>query len=458
MRRLLEINDVALLVADPDGNLVTSPGQIICGEGPRDELRVGRAASERRRINPRATHDRFWAALDQAPLPYAAGPARSNADLVWLHLRELLAALQRGADESWTVVVPAAYDDDQLALLLGIAHSLELRVERFLSAPVVATAAAGVDSHSLVVDAHWHRFSTDRVAVSGSGFRLDAEGVPDSRAPSGRGLGALFDTWASLVNDSFVRQTRFDPSHDAVVEQGLYNRLPEWLARMERGEQVVAELDVGEHRYRAELSPAAFIEAAGPFYRILTERIRHSAAETLVVRHRLAGLPGLAQHIAQAGHPEPCWLDEHAVVRTALGLPVPAVEADAGAVPLALALNGRVADVSPSAPGPAAGSGESGADAPSHVLIDGSALTIDASGRALTEHWRIERDPDGRVVLAGADAPGLAPATINGRPAAAGTALSIGDRVAVGESEFVLLRVAGHDAVENSGEEERGSA
>jgi hypothetical protein len=457
-RRFLEINDVALLVADTSGTRLASPGQIICGEGRREELRVGHAASERRRINPRATHDRFWAALDQAPLPHAAGPARSNADLVWLHLRELLAGLDHAEQEIWTLVVPAAYEDDQLALLLGIAGSLDLRVERLLSAPVVAAAAAGTDSHSLVIDAHWHRFSTDRVAAFGSGHRLEPDSVFDSRAPGGRGLGALYDAWAKEVNDSFVRQTRLDPSHDAVVEQGLYNRLPDWLVRMERGEDVVAELDVGEHRYRAELSADAFIEAAEPFYRALTERIRQAGVERLVLRHRLVGLPGLAQRMADVGHAEPHWLDQQAVVRTALGLAPAASAADDGAVPLVLELRIREADDLAARPGSAAGLPSSGLDHPTHVLVDGNARAIDASGRNLTEHWRIERDADGRVVLVGADVPDRMPVTINGRPALSGAALDSGDRVDAGGREFVLLRVTDRAAADNGGDEERGSA
>jgi hypothetical protein len=445
-RRLLEINDVALLVADAGGNLVTSPGQIICGEGPHEELRVGRAASERRRINPRATHDRFWAALDQAPLPYAAGPARSNADLVWLHLRELLSALDRGEEDSWTLVVPAAYGDEQLALLLGIAGSLDIRVERLVSAPVIAAAAAGTDSHSVIIDAHWHRFSADRVAASGPGHRLDSDGVFDSRAPGARGLGALFDAWATVVNDVFVSQTRFDPSHDAVVEQGLYNRLPEWLARMERGEEVVAELDVGEHRYRAELSAPAFVAAAEPFYRGLTDRIRQAGADTLVLRHRLAGLPGLAQRIAEAGFAEPRWIDQDTVVRAALELPPAGTAGADGAVPLTLALGGATA---PEA-------GDSNDRAPTHVLIDGSALGIDAAGRALNAHWRLVREPDGRVMLIGdADAPEHSPAAINGRSAPLRAALDSGDRVVIGNDEFVLLRVEDR-GVKDSGVDDPG--
>ena len=439
MRLVLEINDVGLMVADAGRTLATSPGQIICGEGPREKLRVGHAASERRRINPRATHDRFWSTLDRTPLPYAAGPARSNADLVWLHLRELLATLDRAEDESWIVVVPAAYDDDQLALLLGIARSLEIRVERMICAPVAAAAAAGTASRSLVIDAHWHRFSADPVDVSESAYRLDPDGVFDSGAPGGRGLGGLFDAWANVINDSFVSQTRFDPSHDAAVEQGLYNRLPEWLSRITQGEDVVAELNVGEHRYRADLSAAALITAAEPFYRVLTDRIRQAGANTLALRHRLAGLPGLEERISAAGLANVSWLDEHAVARTALELPAGTDGADSG-VPLTLELNRGAA--------PADASSMAETSVPTHVLVGGSALAIDEQGRNLTAHWRIARNAGGRVVLvADPNAPARPAATINARPARDGAVLENGDRIAIadgdnGDEEFVLLQVA----------------
>ena len=450
MRKLLEINDVGLVVADAGGTLANSPGQIICGEGSRDALRVGRAASELRRINPRATHDRFWAALDQAPLPQAAGSARSNADLVWLHLRELLTTLERDADASWILVVPTAYDDDQLALLLGIARSLAMRVDRMVSAPVAAAAASGAATSTLVIDAHWHRFSSDRVDASGAAYRLDPDAVSDSRAPGGRGLGALFDAWASVINDSFVAQTRFDPSHDARIEQDLYNRLPAWLSRIKQGEDVVAELNVDKHRYRAELSPGALMAAAEPFYRVLIDRIRRAGADTLVLRHRLAGLPGLTERIAEAGFTEPRWLEEHAVARTVLELPAAGADGATDAVPLTLELDlGAGLRDDTGAPAMAATA------VPSHVLVAGSALAIDEAGRALTGNWRIERDSAGRVVLATErDASARTSARINGRPAEAGTVLEIGDRVAVGgdgndddcgnygQQEFVLLRVA----------------
>lgn len=451
-RRLLEINDVALMVADAGGTLTTSPGQIICGETRREGLLVGRAASERRRINPRATHDRFWSILDQTPLPYPAGPARSNADLVWLHLRELLASLDRRDRESWTVVVPAAYDDEQLALLLGIARSLELEIDRLVSAPVAAAAAAASGMTSMVVDAHWHRFSADLVDMSDGTYRLDPDAAFDGRTPGGRGLGALFDAWAALVNDAFVAQTRFDPSHDAVIEQRLYNHLPDWLARMARGEDVAAELDIGEHRYRAELSSQAFIAAADPFYKGLTDRIRQADAGALVLRHRLQGLPGLVQSMAQAGFEATCWLEEHDVARTALSLPAAEPDNDGTVV---LTVHWGVDKQAPHAPAarrestPEQAAGQD-VPVPSHVLVDGRALAIDSTGRALSEHWRMERGADGSLALVGnPDDPAAEPASINGLPAGERNELKSGDRVSIGSTtdgktgnrEYVLLRV-----------------
>ncbi|MEX2499860.1 MAG: hypothetical protein WD397_13405 [Wenzhouxiangellaceae bacterium] len=458
-RRLLEINDVALLVADAGGTLLTSPGQIICGANGRDEMFVGRAASERRRINPRATHDRFWSVLDQTPLSHPAGAARSNADLVWLHLRELLAALERhDLESSWTLMVPAAYDDEQLALLLGITRSLELQVDRLISAPVAAAATAASNMDSLVIDAHWHRFSVDPVGMSGDTYRFDPQSAFDGRGSAGRGLAALFDAWAARVNDAFVAQTRFDPSHDAVIEQRLYNHLPHWLAQMARGEDVVAELDLGEHRYRAELSPETFIATADPFYRVLTDRIGdqidnrtgHARDTALVLRHRLVALPGLVQRIAETGCEVTCWLDEHDAARSVLELSATPDSGTDGAVPLMLEWN--VGEHSPGSPAttpehatqPAGESRPAPADppAPSHILVGGRALAIESAGRELSQHWRIEREPDGRAVLV-ADPAGTASETamINGRPAGKYSPLESGDQVRIGADDYVLLRV-----------------
>jgi len=432
-RRVLEINDLGLHAADADGLRIESPGLILCGQHRGgSEMLIGAAAATRQRINPRATHDRFWFALDDAPLPRAVGPAQSHADLAWLHLRDALGELRRGAedDRPWTVAVPGEMDDSRLALLLGILASHRLRVDRLVPAPLAAAAAAGPGASCVVLDAHRHHFSAIEVD-----YRLGEYRVAGPGAPLEPGLAMLFDRMAELVTGAFLAQARFDPSRDAEIEQVLYDRLPDWLARLADGMEVEAELPAGSHRYRTRLEPAPFIEAGARFFQPLGQRLGERRPEVLVVRHRLKGLPGLAQVLDASGRGEMRWLDAEALVRTTLELPPALSESDGGsAVPLTLVWpRGRASTVRATAkPKP------DRLEPPTHALIDGRAHPVGAR-LELGDGWSIEADPNAsQVRLVG---PAGAEVSCNEQPVGAGHALSVGDRIRIAGREFMLLRV-----------------
>jgi len=439
-RRVLEINDVELTVADASRVRVRSPGQVVCDDdAERGGLLAGDAAVKQRRINPRATYDRFWAWLDRKPLPRPAGQAQCHADLAWFHLREVLRedAVEDGPEDGpgdWLLAVPAELDDEQLALLLGIAQNLGLSVAGMVAAPVAAAAASGAAGNCVVLDTQWHRFSAVAVARDAGRWRLQS-----AVAPGGKGFAELMDAWAALVSEAFIAQTRFDPGHDANSEQELYNRLPEWLDQLDRGAGVAAELTFAGHHYRATLEPQPFVEAAEPFYRPLLERIEQSGDCDVVVRHRLAGLPGLLEALRRRAAGEVIGIDEQAVAAHSLER----ADSIAGASP-----SGGVhyACELPVAAEAAAAPAQDGGHppAPSHVLIDGRAVPIGGAGLALSGgsgHWRLAREDDGRVWLTGQPE---AAAEVNGEPAGERAALAAGDRVSLGGRDYLLLQVEGN--------------
>ncbi|MDT8410167.1 MAG: hypothetical protein RQ741_11250 [Wenzhouxiangellaceae bacterium] len=431
---VLEINDIGLSVASRERVIACSPGQIICGaDFARGKMLIGQAAADQRRINPRATHDRFWGWLNSAPLARPVGRARSHADLAWMHLRDLLEQVP-GDDKRWLLLVPSQLDDTQLALLLGIAQNLGLNVAGLVAAPLAGAAAAAVERDCLVLDAQWHRFSADRVSRDQQLWRMHAP------APiKGRGLGALMDSWARLAGEAFVTQTRFDPSHDAEIEQRLYSQLPEWMERLSREPSVVVELGVGTHRYTAELSAKPFVDAAQPFYRPLLDRIAQQPDCSLVLRHRLAGLPGLSALLDQQGAGDVVVLDEHSPAQQVLD------RADWIAVDSPDGIAHVVQMPVDDAAAPTELQVSVDESVPSHVLVDGRAMPIGRHGVGLDEQadgWRIERQAGGQVMLVGG-AQGLNEAWLNDQAAVPPSPLSMGDRVRVGPREFLLLRVQG---------------
>ncbi|MFN2333197.1 MAG: hypothetical protein ABR550_02070 [Wenzhouxiangellaceae bacterium] len=444
-RWVLEINDIGLSVADSDRVIVHSPGQIVCTEGSRHGgMLIGQAAAGQRRINPRASHDLFWAWLDRSPLARPVGPARSHADLAWLHLHDLVANLPGARNQQWLLSVPAEFDDDRLALLLGIGKSLDLDINGLVAASLAAAAASGSSRDCLVVDAQWHRFTVDPVCREAEHWQILAPQPFNSK-----GLGALMDAWARMVGQAFIDQTRLDPSHDAEIEQQLYDRLPGWLKVLEREPALVAELGVGTHCYRAELPVEHFIDEAQPFYQPVLDRIGQGTAADVVLRHRLAGLPGLAARIRQQVDGAVLEVDDHAPASSILeraewiaGLAQGRHESRRSGSGIQYILTFPLSEFSDSP----AQLPEAVALAPSHILIDGRALPIGAAGFDLVERgprasvgWRIEHDAgQNRLVLIGGPGGAL---NLNGQPAVSGTALSIGDRVGLDGREWVLLRV-----------------
>lgn len=286
---VIEINDIALSVADASGpRLVSACCAVVHG----NELVLGDPARARARLNPRQTHERFWAQLDQRPLLRPAGAAKSHADLAWFHLHSIWQQVGR-ADDEVIFAVPPDWDRQQLALLLGIAQACEIRTVGLVAAPVAAASAICDGDRLLYLETQWQRVRGTHI----SGAQQRALGT--SMEVSKRGMSGLCDSWAALIAEHFLHETRFDPLHRAESEQLLYARLPEWLNTLRDNASAVLTLDVGARVYRVEISRQSLVSAVAADYQALVASARNSAVDRVVLGHRLATFPGLADAFRQ---------------------------------------------------------------------------------------------------------------------------------------------------------------
>ena len=74
----------------------------------------------------------------------------------------------------------------------------------------------------------------------------------------GSGLMALHDAWAGMIRDAFIKQSRFDPLHNAETEQFIYNRLEEWLAAVNGGNEALLEINHKGAVYQAKVNRGFF--------------------------------------------------------------------------------------------------------------------------------------------------------------------------------------------------------
>ena len=116
------------------------------------------------------------------------------------------------------------------------------------------------------------------------------------------GHASLEQAWAKTVAEAFVRQTRFDPLHDARSEQDLFDRLPGWLEALEQAGETELTLEQGDRTLRANMSRRQLLDVAAPQYervhRIVDALRVSRGAVSLQLSHRAARLPGLAERLA----------------------------------------------------------------------------------------------------------------------------------------------------------------
>lgn len=288
---VIELNDAGVRLATAERRLAESPGYALL-QG--DRLLLGERARAEARLHPRHVQSQFWSRLSTDTLPQPVPRARTVADLAYAHLLDLFAgtdASEAGAGRAEVVfAVPGQFDRNQLALLLGIARECPFRAVGLVDMGVAALAAAGASPGTAMhVDGQLHRSVITRIDV---GEDLVRDRVDDTAAT---GLISLQDAMVGLIADAFIRETRFDPLHEASTEQRLYDSLGSWLGQLALAGEALLELDTGRNSYRVSLHRDRLVERLRPRYEQLAERLRVHAGGPAEIHlsSRLAELPGL---------------------------------------------------------------------------------------------------------------------------------------------------------------------
>lgn len=287
---VIELNDAGVRLANAERCLAESPGYALL-QG--DRMLLGDRARSEARLHPRHVQSQFWARLSTDALPQPGPRARTVADLAYAHLLDLFAgsdADTTARDAEVVFAVPGQFDRNQLALLLGIARECPFRAVGLVDMGVAAVAAAGAaQGTALHVDGQLHRTVITRIDADGE---LVRDRVDDTAAT---GLIGLQDAMVGLIADAFIRETRFDPLHEAGTEQRLYDSLGSWLGQLALTGEALLELDAGRNNYRVSLHQDRLVERLRPRYEQLAERLRIHAGSVAEIHlsARLADLPGL---------------------------------------------------------------------------------------------------------------------------------------------------------------------
>ncbi|MBT5032705.1 MAG: hypothetical protein HOM55_10465 [Proteobacteria bacterium] len=189
--------------------LVESDGAVIFGDG----------AVVQSRLQPTHISSEYWHRLDTQPIKARAGAIQHHADLVYAQLMELKGSAPSEAPVD--IIVPSSMSESQLSMLLGIAQHAKLEIGRVVDRAVLETAAVSEDAESVIhLEMTLHQCVVSRV-VKHDGYWE----VQEIKPVSGSGYLDFLEFWSRGAAELFVKETRFDPLHDAQSEQTLIDLL-----------------------------------------------------------------------------------------------------------------------------------------------------------------------------------------------------------------------------------------
>jgi hypothetical protein len=300
----LELSDVGIIVAaaDPERLLtvdeqdVESPGFALPG---KEALAVGRSAERQAHLYPRQVIDRFWDQLDTQPLERPNPYAENHAEVAFEHLAHIWKEVKNYGNEL-VIAVPGFFSPSHMGMILGITRELSIPVRGFVAQAVVASPEYLEDGLLLHLDIHLHRVE---VTCLERGNRLIQK---ETLSAEGNGLIALYKEWVNAIAEEFVRATRFDPLHQAVSEQELYDRLPALAEQLDKNPFADFGMSSGSSTYHATLTQDILTAKSDRLFRDISSLIdrlckRYGGNEPSVIllcTHRVVRLPGMIERLA----------------------------------------------------------------------------------------------------------------------------------------------------------------
>ena len=254
-----------------------------------DELIFGEQAVRLARIHPQQANQQYFNRMNGDPLPQPVRRAANHADLVYLHLQELAAS---NADDA-VLAVPGTLTGDQLGVLLGICQEAGVDVSGFVNAAVAAVSTTAIPERVVYLDVFLQHMLLSELGINDEIRHERSFEVRDC------GFANLMDGWMNLIADRFVQETRFDPLHTAASEQQLYNQVYDWVLGAHIRTEVAFQVAHDEQQRRVEVPRSQLEQKAAQRVDRLIDALPDR--KPLVLSARAARLPGLTQHLKQAG-------------------------------------------------------------------------------------------------------------------------------------------------------------
>jgi hypothetical protein len=248
------MNEISIIIIDTDTISVwrkehlidTSPQVAVL---TADKGFVSHEVSVRVMAESQRIYQDYWTCINEDPLSYLISGFRHKADMVYKHLKDISERIGDLVDVIYAV--PSHMTSYQLSLLLGINNALNISVQGFIDSNVAALANAAAPGAYTILDIQPNRTVMSDLDVADKVTCRGSELVPNI------GSNNIYHACARLIANSFVRQTRFDPLHDALCEQYLMDAVPRWIDESAFNKHLYCSLEYRDEVMRAVVPSSA---------------------------------------------------------------------------------------------------------------------------------------------------------------------------------------------------------
>ncbi|MFL2840682.1 MAG: hypothetical protein ACJ0BT_02440 [Pseudohongiellaceae bacterium] len=289
MTTLIELHDHNIRISSPQGLLGESPGFANTFEKPPV---FGADALKLTRLHPQQNFNQFWFQLGLDPLVSKNKLFRHQADLAFGHLESITKKFKLNGETIFAV--PSHYTTNQLATLLGLVKHCSISAAGLIDLALLAMAKMNEHQQALFMDIQLHQTVLTMVTKK-HGFIVREEVLP----VPGTGLASLQDAWVNTISDAFIKQSRFDPLHNADTEQYIYIELDNWLKAVAANKEILLEINNKGTIHQASLTLKNFEQRAQSIFNKLSQEIEGitSKVTPIYTFERVYSLPGLYQTI-----------------------------------------------------------------------------------------------------------------------------------------------------------------
>lgn len=270
---VLEINDVALTIRSENGEIYSEPGFArLTSQG----IETGELARASAWLQPQSNFNQYWQQLGENPLLVKSRWARHFADIAFVQLKQLLAAV--GDVERCVLAVSGSFSNQQLSLLLGMLNALSVKTLSVVDNALAARLHNGAPC--VYLDLHLHQGVVTALDLKqGKLAVVKQETIPQI------GIARVYNQLARSIANQLIETTRFDPLHDPAAEQWIFDQLPGWLMQMRWQNQLNLEMKTPAGQQPFRLRKADVIAQMEGSFSNLGNFFQNHAALPVVLSH-----------------------------------------------------------------------------------------------------------------------------------------------------------------------------